>query len=466
MQIFPLVLCGGSGTRLWPLSRTDKPKQYIPLFSDETPLQHTISRINLLQPSHTIFIANENHRSILEKELKMLHGDYSIILEPFAKNTAPAITLASLFLKEENPTFLVLPADHYIRQNDALYEAIHLAYHQAQHDTIVCFGIAPFCAETGYGYIRCGKNMENGLFEVKEFVEKPTFEKAQEYLNTKEYYWNSGMFMLTAQTWLDAMHQHAQEMLHACTHCVKKSIQKNNIFIVDKETFAKVPSNSIDYAIMEKTSHRAMLPLQIEWNDIGSFNAIYDLHKKDSNNNVCIGDVLAIDTNNSYIHSTKKMIATLGVNNLLIVETPDALLVANRNSAQDIKKIVDYLKKNKYEIVHRHHLVHRPWGQYETIHFSNRFQVKCITVNPGESLSLQLHYHRAEHWVVVQGTGKIYNGEESIILHEDQSTYIPLGTIHRLENPGKIPLQIIEVQTGAYLGEDDIVRLEDKYERE
>lgn len=465
MKLYPLILCGGSGTRLWPLSRTDKPKQFIPLLSKQSPLGQTLQRVNKMHAQHTILIANENHRSIVEKEAQQLSTTYSIILEPLAKNTAPAITIASLLFKEENPTFFVIPADHHI---DASYDfsvAIHSAYNQAQKNTIVCFGITPVSPETGYGYIHRGALIEENVYEVQSFIEKPHREKAQEYLATQEYYWNAGMFMMTAQTWLDAMHKYAPHILEACIPSVEKSKKKNHIVYIERECFSHVPSDSIDYAIMEKTPHRAVVPLVLEWNDIGSFNALYTLQEKDSKGNVVIGDVVAMDTTNSYIHSTKQVIATLGIDNLLIVETPDALLVANREKAQDIKKVVEYLKEHSYDIVDRHHLVHRPWGQYETIHCAGRFQVKCITVNPGESLSLQLHYHRAEHWIVVQGTGKIYNGEEVIILHEDQSTYIPLGTVHRLENPGKIPLQIIEVQTGAYLGEDDIVRLEDKYER-
>ncbi|MDE7468909.1 MAG: mannose-1-phosphate guanylyltransferase/mannose-6-phosphate isomerase [Desulfovibrionaceae bacterium] len=465
MKLFPLILCGGSGTRLWPLSRTDKPKQFISLFSERSPLQYTIDRINDLQVSHTILIANENHRSIVEKEAHTLNSEYSIIFEPVARNTAPAITMAALFFREYNPTFFVVPADHHIQHTEHFSSHVLTAYEQAQKNTIVCFGIVPSVPETGYGYIHRGNELHNGLFEVNAFVEKPSYEKAQEYLATQEYYWNSGMFMMTAQTWLDAMEEYAQDILQACIVCAEQSIRKGNKIFIETNTFSKVPSDSIDYAIMEKTPHRAMLPFEVEWSDIGSFNALYALHEKDDDNNVCIGNVVAMETTNSYIHSTKKMITTLGVDNLLIIETPDALLVANRENAQDIKKLVEYLKQHRYEVVHKHHIVHRPWGQYETIHFADRFQVKCITVNPGESLSLQLHYHRAEHWIVVQGTGKIYNGDDVIVLHEDQSTYIPLGTIHRLENPGKIPLQIIEVQTGAYLGEDDIVRLEDKYER-
>lgn len=465
MQLMPVILCGGSGTRLWPLSRTDKPKQFIPLLSQQSPLQHTIQRLEALQVHHMVFIANQNHRSIIEKEAKALSTEYSVILEPFPKNTAPAITMASLLYREENPTFFVVPADHHIRANEGLYESIAFAYDEAQCGTIVCFGITPMTPETGYGYIHKGMEKGKGVFEITSFVEKPSLEKAQEYLVSNQYYWNSGMFMLTAQTWLSALEVYAPQILDSCIASMEKSVRKGKLLSIDAATFGQVPSDSIDYAVMEKTANRAMVPLCVEWNDIGSFNALYDLQSKDDAHNVCIGDVVAIDTTNSYIHSTKKVIATLGVNNLLIIETPDALLVANRENAQDIKRIVEYLRTHEYDVVHRHHLVNRPWGQYETIHYADRFQVKCITVYPGESLSLQLHYHRAEHWIVVQGTGKIYNGDDVIILHEDQSTYIPLGTVHRLENPGKIPLQIIEVQTGTYLGEDDIVRLEDKYER-
>lgn len=466
MALIPVILCGGSGTRLWPLSRTDKPKQFIPLLSDQSPLHHTIQRLNRLQPERVVFIANINHRSIIEQEAKASHFEYSIILEPFPKNTAPAVTLASLLLKEQNPTLFILPADHHIHADDALYQGIESAYTIAQNGSIVCFGIQPTAPETGYGYIHKGDSIGEGGAAVIEFVEKPNQEKAKEYVDSGRYYWNSGMFMVSSNVWLHAMEQYAPDILDVCRCAIESSYTEKNITTLNEAVFSQCSSDSIDYAIMEKASNRAMVPLSVIWNDIGSFNALYTLQQKDENNNVCIGDVVAMDTHNSYIHSTKKLITTLGVDSLFIIETPDALLVANKNRAQDIKMIVDYLKEHAYDAIHKHHLVNRPWGQYETIHFSERFQVKCITVNPGESLSLQLHYHRAEHWVVVQGTGKIYNGEEVIILHEDQSTYIPLATVHRLENPGKIPLQIIEVQTGSYLGEDDIVRLDDKYERE
>ncbi|MGL4722312.1 MAG: mannose-1-phosphate guanylyltransferase/mannose-6-phosphate isomerase [Desulfovibrionaceae bacterium] len=469
-MLYPLILCGGQGTRLWPLSRKSRPKQFSNLIGEKSLLHQTIERIRPLNPSTYLLLSNQEHHLIVEEQMKTLNMPYISLLEPEGKNTAPAVTMAALLTKKEDPTLLILPADHYIAENTILLDSILAGYKKAEEGAIVCFGIVPKSPETSYGYIAID-NIAKQIYEtipiypVNSFVEKPNKEKAQEYFATGKYFWNAGIFMVKSSIWLAAIKEYAPKIFSACEDAFLHSSYEGNQFIISKEEFKQCPSNSIDYAVMEHFPSISMIPLDIPWNDLGSFTSLYDIKEKDENNNVCIGNVVPYKTKNSYIQTTKKLVSTIGLEDMLIIETTDALLVAKKESAQDIKELVEYLITLGHKEAVEHHIVHRPWGFFETIALETRFQVKCITVLPGEKLSLQLHHHRAEHWVVVEGTGKISNGDSIILLKEDQSTYIPVGSVHRLENPGKIPLKIIEIQTGSYLGEDDIIRLDDIYKR-
>ena len=470
-MITPVILSGGSGTRLWPLSRKLHPKQLLPLLNQTSLLQDTINRLDGLKGlDSTVIICNEEYRFMVAEQARATRiGASAIILEPVGRNTAPAIALAAFNALEtdEDAVLLVLPADHDIKNIGAFHKAIETGQQQALDGHFVTFGIVPDAPETGYGYIKSDALVSvNEVANIKEFVEKPDLETATKYLKEGGYYWNSGMFMFKASEYLNVLQEHAPDIF-AATQQAMSSAEKDIDFIrVGIEEFKKCPSDSIDYAVMEKVNNAVVIPVDIGWSDVGSWSALHDIGEQDENDNIFIGDTLHVSTKNSYIRAEHKLVATLGVENLVIVDTDDALLVANKSHVQDIKQIVDALNNEDREEAILHKRVCRPWGCYQSIDQSDRFQAKRITVNPGAVLSLQLHHHRAEHWIVVNGTAKVTKGDEVFILSENESTYIPLGTKHRLENIGKIPLELIEVQTGSYLGEDDIVRFDDVYGRE
>lgn len=470
-MIVPVILAGGSGTRLWPLSRELYPKQLIDIYNENTLLQNTVLRLEGIEMMGApIVVCNEAHRFMTAEQLRKIAIDpCAIILEPVGRNTAPAIALAALKAMEnkEDPILLVLPADHVIEKTDDFHAAIQVGFQYAEKDNLITFGIIPGSPETGYGYIKKGDllDKDTGISKIEKFVEKPDLSTARKYIESGSYCWNSGMFMFQASGIIKALEKHAPDIMSLCREAIATGVQDLDFFRLSPEGFGDIPSDSIDYAVMEKTSKGIMIPLDVGWNDLGSFDALWQTGEKDGNLNVIKGDVLTHDVKESYISSESSLIAAVGIEKFVIVETKDAILVAPRDRVQDVKKIVKQLKDlNRDESV-THRKVYRPWGSYETIDIEPRFQVKRITVKPGAKLSLQKHFHRAEHWTVVSGSAIITKGEEQLLLKEDESIYIPLGTLHRLENPGKIPLELIEVQSGSYLGEDDIVRFDDVYGR-
>lgn len=470
--ITPVILSGGSGTRLWPVSRRLYPKQLLPLASALSMLQETALRAGpdagFAAP---LIVANDEHRFIIAEQLRAIEvSPEAILLEPEPKNTAPAIALAALRLAGTDPDrlMLVLPSDHVIKDRNAFHATIECARAAAEAGHLVTFGITPERAETGYGYIEAGEPLDQakGCLRVAAFVEKPDASRAADYLASGRYYWNSGMFLMRAGRYLEELAAHAPGMLDACRAAMDKRRIDLDFERPDATAFAATPSNSIDYAIMEKTDRAAMTPADIGWSDLGSWAALWDIADRDGDGNAVNGDVLAIDVRNSLMRADGPAIAALGVEDMVIVSTKDIVLVTTRERAQEVKRLVDRIEAEGRTEHLLHPLVYRPWGSYETTDAGPRFQTKRIVVKPGEKLSLQKHFHRAEHWIVVQGTARVTCDEEIILLSENESTYIPLGAVHRLENPGKIPLHLIEVQSGAYLGEDDIVRLEDTYGRQ
>ena len=470
-MILPVIMSGGSGSRLWPLSRALHPKQFLALLSEKTLLQETINRLDPASCIDPIIICNNEHRFIVAEQLRVNGTAASdIILEPMGKNTAPAIALAALaaIAKGEDPLLLVLAADHVIKDVDAFQNAVVDATVFAQLGKLVTFGIVPTQPETGYGYIKQGtKQTQEQVqgFDVDSFVEKPDLATAQSYLETGEYLWNSGMFMFKASRYLEELAKFSPEMLAVCTEAYDGKSQDLDFTRISADIFEKCPEDSIDYAVMERTDDAVVVPMDVGWSDVGSFSSLWEVSEKDANGNVNHGDIISHNTTNSYINAGHKLVTTVGVDNLVIVETKDALLVANKDQVQNVKSIVEKLKAdNRYEYKHQRE-VYRPWGKYDSLDFGDRDQVKRITVEPGAKLSLQMHHHRAEHWIIVSGTAKVTNGDKTFLLTENESTYIPLGQIHALENPGVLPLELIEVQTGSYLGEDDIVRFDDKYGR-
>ena len=468
-MITPVILSGGSGTRLWPLSREAYPKQFINLVNDNSLLGDTVERVEALDDvQHLIVVSNEDHRfmvaSCLQKHNHLSNS--SIILEPVGRNTAPAIALAAYKAIEVDvdAVLLIMPADHVIKDSPLFAEAVKKGKKAALEGKLATFGIVPDSPHTGYGYIKSGE--EQGEWAVvDQFVEKPDEATAKDYISTGNYYWNSGMFMFRADRYLQELEKFQPDMVSSCKAALEQSSIDLDFVRVDEKSFAASPNDSIDYAVMEKTDSAVIIPLDAGWSDVGSWSALWEIHQQDQNGNVCKGDVIMEDVKNSYIHSESRLVAAIGVDDHVIVETDDVILVADKSRVQDVKKLVAQIKQQDRHEHRFHKKVHRPWGSYEGITNSDRFQVKRIMVNPGSKLSLQKHHHRAEHWIVVEGTALVTRGTEEILLTEDQSTYIPLGTIHRLENPGVIPLEIIEVQTGSYLGEDDIVRLDDTYGR-
>jgi mannose-1-phosphate guanylyltransferase/mannose-6-phosphate isomerase len=472
-MIVPVILAGGSGTRLWPLSREMYPKQLINLINEKTMLQETIMRLSDLENiGNPIVICNDNHRFMVAEQLREIEvTTESILLEPVGRNTAPALAIAALKLLSQgvNPLLLVLPADHIIKEVSVFHDALNSGESFAQEGFLVTFGIVPEMAETGYGYIRKGDQLSGSgsteVFKIAAFVEKPDKKTAEEYVKSGLYCWNSGMFMFKASQVIEELKKYAPEIVEACERTLNSGKEDLDFFRLDAEAFEACPSNSIDYALMEKTDKGVMVSLKAGWDDLGSWEALWKVGEKNKNGNVVQGDVLTHDVKNSYLKATHRMIAAVGLENHIIIETSDAVLVSPRDRVQEVKQFVDQLKSNKRSEAILHRKVYRPWGVYEGIDISGRFQVKRITVNPGSILSLQKHFHRSEHWIVVKGTAIVTKGDDTFILKEDESTYIPLGEIHRLENPGKIDLELIEVQSGSYLGEDDIVRFEDVYGR-
>jgi mannose-1-phosphate guanylyltransferase/mannose-6-phosphate isomerase len=479
-MITPVVLSGGSGTRLWPLSRKSHPKQLLPLLNQTSLLQDTINRLDGLKNiDQTVVICNEEYRFMVAEQVRSTNiGASAIILEPIGRNTAPAIALAAFnALKEnaegsedagnEDTVLLVLPADHDIKNVGEFHKAIETGLEQALEGHFVTFGIVPDSPETGYGYIKAADSVGvNEVANIEQFVEKPDLDTATRYLNEGGYYWNSGMFMFKASEYLNALQEYSPEIYNASENAFNAAQHDMDFIRVGIEEFKKCPSDSIDYAVMEKVKNAVVIPVDIGWSDVGSWSALHQIGEQDENNNIFIGDIVSVSTKNSYVRAEHKLVTTIGIEDLIIVDTDDALLVANKNRVQDIKQIVEKLSNKEREEVVIHKRVCRPWGCYQGIDQSDRFQVKRITVNPGAVLSLQLHHHRAEHWIVVNGTAKVTKDDNVFILSENESTYIPLGAKHRLENIGKIPLELIEVQTGSYLGEDDIVRFDDIYGRE
>lgn len=494
MKILPVILSGGSGTRLWPLSRERYPKQLLKLTGNHTMLQATALRLagmrtaaddELLPP---LLVGNEEYRFLMAHQMQEAGIEHApILIEPCGRNTAPALTLAALSAHAhahgEDAILVVMPADHVIQDIEAFHAALLSAIAVAKTNRIVTFGIVPTAPETGYGYIQLGAalDIEHASSECAEverphrvarFVEKPDLDTAQAYLDQGDFLWNSGLFVTQASTWLEAISRYRPDIMETCRAAYSGSTRDRDFCRPEKTAFMACPSDSIDYAVMEpltrdetESGHVAVIPLSAKWSDVGTWSAIWQTGEKDAQQNVMLGDVLALDTTNTLVVSQGRLIATVGIDGLVIVETADAILVADQGKIQQVKAIVNRLKQEARVETYSHRKIHRPWGWYDSVDYGHRFQVKRIVVNPGASLSLQMHHHRAEHWVVVSGTAKVTCGEKTYIVSENESTYIPIGTMHRLENPGKLPLEIIEVQSGAYLGEDDIVRFDDAYGR-
>ncbi len=470
-MIVPVILSGGTGSRLWPLSRELYPKQFLPLIDANTLLQNTLLRVqNIAAIEAPLVICNEEHRFMVAEQLRTLGiAPTATILEPSGRNTAPAVAVAALQTMAEgaDPVLLVLPADHLIADVEKFQRTVEQAVPYAEAGKLITFGIVPTLPATGYGYIKAGKPWtDDSVYSVERFVEKPDAATAQTYLNSGAYYWNSGMFMFRASVVLEELEHLAPDIFNACRKAQQSGRADLDFLRLDKAAFEACPSDSIDYAVMEKTANALVVPLDVGWSDIGAWSALWTVKKRDADGNVVAGDVLTVATRNSYIRSENRLVATVGVDNLVVVETADALLVAHKERVQEVKDIVGRLKLSRREEWRSHRKVYRPWGTYDSVDIAGRFQVKRITVNPGARLSLQMHHHRAEHWTVVSGTARVTKGDKVFLLTENQSTYIPVGTPHRLENPGKIPLELIEVQSGGYLGEDDIVRLDDVYGRQ
>ena len=469
-MILPVIMAGGSGSRLWPLSRDLMPKQFLKLDAELTMLQATVMRLQGLNAEAALVICNEDHRFVAAEQLRQIKQlNHNIILEPAGRNTAPAIALAALtaIKKGQDPLLLVLAADHVIADVEAFQQAVMTATEFANADQLVTFGIVPTAAETGYGYIKRGqsKDLNSSAYQVAQFVEKPKLDSALQYVKSGEYYWNSGMFLFKASHYLAELQQHRPDIYAACDQAMAEVDPDLDFIRVNQQAFLACPSESIDYAVMEKTAAAVVVPLDANWSDVGSWSSLWDISEKNDQGNVHKGDVLSCDSSDNYVFAETGLVATVGLQNIVVVQTKDAVLVAAKDRVQDVKSIVQQLKdlgRSEHKI---HREVYRPWGKYDSIDQGQRYQVKRITVNPGQKLSVQMHHHRAEHWIVVAGTALVSIDGVDSMLSENQSVYIPLGAVHALENPGKIPLELIEVQSGTYLGEDDIVRFSDRYGR-
>jgi mannose-1-phosphate guanylyltransferase len=477
-MILPVIMAGGSGSRLWPLSRQQFPKQFLNLNGESSMLQATALRLSGLEHQAPMVICNEEHRfSVAEQFRANSIPNSGIILEPVGRNTAPAIALAAFKTVQEgnDPLLLVLAADHVITDEPAFCKSVNQASVHANVGKLVTFGIVPTAPETGYGYIKRGELVSDEMlnqvqhdgesFTVAEFVEKPDAKTAERYVDCGDYYWNSGMFLFKASRYLEELKAHRPDIYQACETAMAGIKSDVDFLRVNKEAFEACPDDSVDYAVMEKTTQAVVVPMDCGWSDVGSWSALWEIEEKDTSGNVCRGDIINIDMSNSYINAQDKLVAVIGLDDIVVVETKDAILVSKKSDVQKVKNIVNQLKSENRSEFKSHREVYRPWGKYDSIDNGERFQVKRITVKPGAKLSVQMHHHRAEHWVVVSGTAKVTNGDKTILLTENQSTYIPIGVIHALENPGKVELELIEVQSGSYLGEDDIVRFEDKYGR-
>jgi len=469
-KIFPVILSGGSGSRLWPLSRESFPKQLLPLAGPRSMLQETALRVADRARFHPVMVvANAEHRFVIAEQLREIGEDQpTLVLEPVARNTAPAVATAALIASQSDPKalILVMPADHTVPDTAAFLAAVQAGVPAAEAGDLVLFGIQPDSPATGYGYIRAGAALQGAARRVEAFVEKPDAQTAEAYLADGRYSWNSGIFLLPAKALIAELEAHEPAVLAAVRQALAAARRDMDFLRLDPDAFAKSPSISIDYAVMERTARAAVVPSSFLWSDVGAWSALWRLGEKDDNDNVEIGDTLAEDTRGSYLRSEGPLVATVGVADLIVIATPDAVLVASRHKDQDVKKLLERLHASEHRAATQNRRVYRPWGSYEGVTEGERFQVKRITVNPGQKLSLQKHFHRAEHWVVVNGTAEVQLDGQSLLLSENESIYIPLGSTHRLINPGKVPLNLIEVQSGTYLGEDDIVRFEDAYARD
>lgn len=469
-MLLPVIMAGGTGSRLWPMSRELHPKQFLRLHSLHSMLQETLKRLDGIEVSEPVVICNEDHRFMVAEQLRQIDMlSHNIILEPIGRNTAPAIALAALnaVAQGHDPIMLVLAADHIIKDVATFHNAIEAAMPYAAAQSLVTFGIVPTGPETGYGYIQRGESSgENSqASSVKRFVEKPDLATAQSYVDSGEYFWNSGMFMFRAKRYLEELERFCPDILDACRHSLNDTECDKNFINVNRDAFSNCPDESVDYAVMEKTLDAVMIPLDAGWSDVGSWSALWEVSQKDEAGNALTGDTFLHNTHDCYINTDEKLVAAVGVDNLVIVNTKDAVLVVDKSKVQDVKKVVEHLKKHKRTEYRRHREVYRPWGICDILVDEKRFNVNRITVNPGEAFSLQMHHHRTEHWVVLAGTARVTTGDKTFLLTENQSTFIPIGVVHRLENPGNIPLELIEVQAGSYLGDDDIIRIKDHYGR-
>lgn len=467
-MILPVIMAGGTGSRLWPMSRELFPKQFLRLVGDRSMLQDTVSRLEGLDVMDPILICNEQHRFLAAEQLRQINKlSNNIILEPIGRNTAPAIALAALYATADgtDPLLLVLAADHVIEHDEAFHRAIKLATPHAEQGELVTFGIVATGPETGYGYIQRGDKYENDVFKVHRFVEKPDLETARKYLESGEYYWNSGMFLFSAKKYIEELAKFRPDILDACKQSISL-VERDVIqdFIrVDPVAFSACPDESVDYAVMEETEDAVVIPLNAGWNDVGSWSALWEVNNKDDNLNALTGEIFVHDSNNCYINTDDTFVAAIGVENLVIVNTKDAVLVINKSKVQDVKKVVEYLKNNNRREHKMHRESYRPWGRQDKIVDTPRYHINRVVVKPGGKFSLQKHLHRAEHWVILSGTAEVTLEDKVFLLTENQSTFIPAGATHMLENPGKIPLELLEIESGSYLGEDDIIRFKDHY---